>query len=125
MQEALLLIYSKADVSLRNFDSFIYKINLINKIYSFGGRIMPELIEMGTVSARGQICIPNDIREEMGLKEGNKVLFVLQEDFLLVKKVTQQTFAEITKPLKEEAKKVGFRESEVNNIIHKFRKEKR
>ncbi len=32
---------------------------------------MMEIIEMGTVSARGQICIPNDIREEMGLKEGN------------------------------------------------------
>lgn len=86
---------------------------------------MSELIEMGTVSARGQICIPNDIREEMGLKEGNKVLFVLQDEFLLVKKVTPQTFAEVTKPLKEEAKKVGLRESEVSAIIHKFRKERK
>ena len=72
---------------------------------------MQELIEMGTVSSRGQICIPTGIREEMGLKEGNKVLFVLQDDSLLVKKVTMQTFAEVTKPLKEEAKKVGFKES--------------
>ncbi len=85
---------------------------------------MQELIEMGTVSARGQICIPTDIREEMGLKEGNKVIFVLQDESLIVKKVTMQTFAEVTKPLKEEAKKVGFKESEVGGIIQKYRKGK-
>lgn len=86
---------------------------------------MSEIIEMGTVSSRGQICIPNDIREEMGLKEGNKVLFVLQNESLIVKKITIQTFAEITKPLKEEAKKAGFKESEVDNIVHRFRKERK
>ena len=86
---------------------------------------MQEIIEMGTVSSRGQICIPTDIREEMGLKEGNKVLFMLQDKSLLVKKVSLQTFVEITKPLKGEAKRAGFRESDVDAIIHKFRKEER
>ncbi len=79
-----------------------------------------EIIEMGTVSSRGQICIPNDIREQMGLKEGNKILFVWENDSLLVKKVTMQTFAEITKPLKEAKKKI--REEDVNDLIHKIRK---
>ncbi len=83
---------------------------------------MSEIVEMGTVSSRGQICIPNEIRIEMGLKEGTKIIFFLQEDSLLVKKVNTQTFAEITKPLKEEAKKVGLLESEINNLIHKVRK---
>ncbi len=83
---------------------------------------MTEIIEMGTVSSRGQICIPNDIRDEMGLKEGNKVLFVLQDESLLVKKVTMQTFAEITRPLKEAAKRAGFKESEVDGIVHRSRK---
>ena len=84
---------------------------------------MPELIEMGTVSARGQICIPNDIRENMGLKEGNKVLFVLTDDSLLVKKVNMQTFAEITKPLREAKKKI--KEEEVVDLVHRFRKSKK
>lgn len=83
---------------------------------------MNEIIEMGTVSSRGQICIPNDIREGMGLKEGNKVLFVLQDDSLLIKKVSMQTFAEITKPLKEEARKAGMKESDVEGIVSRFRK---
>lgn len=82
---------------------------------------MSEIIELGTVSSRGQICIPNGIREEMGLKEGNKILFILQNESLLVKKVTAQTFAEITKPLKEEAKKTGFKEADINSIVHAAR----
>jgi len=36
-----------------------------------------------------------------------------------------QTFAEITKPLKEEAKRAGFKESDADDIIHKFRKERK
>lgn len=86
---------------------------------------MPEIIEMGKVSSRGQICIPNGIREEMGLKEGNKVLFVLQDSSLLVKKVSMEAFAEITKPLKEEAKKAKMKESDVEGIISRFRKSKK
>lgn len=83
---------------------------------------MSDIVEMGTVSSRGQICIPNDIREEMGLKEGNKILFVLTEDSLVVKKVNTQTFAEITKPLREAEKKI--KEEEVVDLVHRFRKEK-
>jgi len=86
---------------------------------------MDEKIEMGTVSARGQICIPNRIRNEMGLKEGSKVLFVFSDDSLLMKRVSMQTFAEITKPLKEAAKKAGMKEEDVPDMIHRFRAEKR
>jgi len=50
---------------------------------------------------------------------------VLQDGSLVVKKVNMETFAQITKPLKQEAKKNGLKESDVSNIIHKFRKEKR
>ena len=86
---------------------------------------MKEKVEMGTVSARGQICIPNDIREEMGLREGSKVLFVLADDSLLMKKVNMATFAEITKPLREAAKNSRLKESDVPDILHRFRAEKR
>ena len=84
-----------------------------------------ELFEMGSISSRGQVAIPSDIRKEMRLEEGTKVLFILEDDTLIMKKVTSETFAEITRPLKEEAKRGGFKESDVNDIIHKIRKERR
>jgi len=75
---------------------------------------------MGTVSARGQIAIPVDIRKEMGLEEGAKVLFFLEEDTLLIKKVSAQTWKEITQPLREAKKKI--KEEEVDALVHRMRK---
>lgn len=84
---------------------------------------MGEIVEMGTMSSRGQISIPNDIRKEMGLEEGTKVLFLLTEDALLVKKATMESFASITKPLKAAKKKIE--EHEVNALIHRIRARKK
>ena len=83
---------------------------------------MADKIEMGTISSRGQICIPNSIREEMGLEEGTKLLFLLKDDSLLMKKVNTKTFEEITKPLREAVKKSGLKESDVPDIVQRFRK---
>ena len=86
---------------------------------------MAEIIEMGKISSRGQIAIPNDIRKEMGLKDGSKVLFLLSNDSLLIKKVSVESFAEITRPLREAAKHAGMREKDVPDMVHRFRKSKK
>jgi len=86
---------------------------------------MGTLINIGKISSRGQVAIPADIREHLGLEDGTRVLFFTEDDTLLMKKVTQQSFAEITKPLKEAAKKAGLKESDVPGIIERFRKQKR
>ena len=85
---------------------------------------MSEKIEMATLSSRGQVCIPSDMREELGLEEGSKILFVLTEGSLIMKKVNMQTFAEITAPLKEAAKKAGLKESDVVDLVHRARKKR-
>ena len=79
-----------------------------------------EIIEMGKISSRGQVAIPADIRNELGLHDGSKVLFIADKDILIMKKVTSQTFAEITKPFRQAKKKI--KENEVNELVHKFRK---
>ncbi len=84
-----------------------------------------ELFEIGSISSRGQVAIPSDIRKSMGLEEGTKVLFVLEDETLIMKKVTSETFANITKPLKEEARKAGLKEEEAVGLVHRARKEKR
>lgn len=86
---------------------------------------MAEAVEIGTVSARGQIAIPSDIREKMNLKEGEKVLFFLEGDSLLIKKVQSMSWEEITKPLREAAQKAGLKEEDVPDLIHRMRKEKK
>lgn len=86
---------------------------------------MGTIIEMGKISSRGQVAIPAGIREQLGLEEGTKVLFFTEEDTLLMKKVTEQSFAQITKPLKLAAQQAGMKEKDIPDIIHRFRKKKR
>lgn len=86
---------------------------------------METLIEMGKISSRGQVAIPSGIRSQLGLNEGAKVLFFTEDDILLIKKVTEQSFAQITRPLKIAAKKAGMKESDVLDIVHRFRQKKK
>jgi AbrB family looped-hinge helix DNA binding protein len=87
---------------------------------------MARMIELGTISSRGQIAIPSKIRGELELSEGEKVLFILDGDTLIIKRVMEKkTWEEVTRPLREVAKKSGLKESDVVDIIHRFRKEKK
>jgi len=81
---------------------------------------MVELFEMGRVSSRGQIAIPIDIRKEMHLDEGSRVFFLLEEDTLLIKKVSAETWERLTEPLRMQKKKI--RQEEVDELIHRMRK---
>jgi len=84
-----------------------------------------SIIEIGKVSSRGQVAIPQDIREGMHLKEGDKLLFVFEGDSLLIKKVSEMSWEEVTRPLREAAKKSGFKEKDIPELIHRFRAKKR
>jgi AbrB family looped-hinge helix DNA binding protein len=86
---------------------------------------MAESIDIGTVSVRGQVAIPAEIRERMHLQEGEKVLFVLEGDALLVKKVSSLSWDEVTRPLREAAHRAGLKESDVPRIVEQVRKRKR
>ena len=81
---------------------------------------MAEAIDMGTISARGQIAIPLEIREKMHLKEGEKILFLLENDTLLMKKVSAISWEKITKPLREAKKSIS--EEEVPALVERMRK---
>lgn len=86
---------------------------------------MSEIVQIGKISARGQIAIPSDIRREMDLEEGNNILFLLENDTLLIKKVNSKTFAQITAPLKEAMSKTPLKEKDVPDLVQRFRKTKR
>lgn len=74
---------------------------------------------IGTVSARGQVAIPLELREKMRLIEGEKVLFLLEGDALMVKKVSSVSWEKVTKPLREVKKKIS--EENVNDLVHSVR----
>ena len=84
-----------------------------------------DIIEMGSISSRGQIAIPSEIRKELGLEEGSKVLFKIKDNAVIMKKVTSASWDELTRPLKEAMAKTSMKESDVSDLIHKIRKVKK
>src|SRR3989338_2120948 len=90
------------------------------------GDTMGKIIEIGTISSRGQIAIPADVRRALELNEGERGLFVVDRDTLIIKKVdTEKTWAEITNPLREAMAKTDLKESDAVDIVHRFRKAKK
>ncbi|MEK6792640.1 MAG: AbrB/MazE/SpoVT family DNA-binding domain-containing protein [Nanoarchaeota archaeon] len=87
---------------------------------------MARMIEIGTISSRGQIAIPSSIRTELELTEGEKVIFILEGDTLIVKKVmSPKTWEELTKPIREAVSKTNIKESDIPGIVKRFRKAKK
>lgn len=87
---------------------------------------MAKVIEIGTISSRGQIAIPSSIRAELELREGEKVMFILEGDTLIVRKVmTPKTWNELTKPIREAVKKTNLKESDIPEMVKRFRKAKK
>lgn len=50
---------------------------------------MESLSEESTITKKGQVTIPQKLREELNLKPGKKVFFVKSEDGVLIKPVVE------------------------------------
>ncbi len=85
-------------------------------------------VEFTKLSSKGQIVIPQSVREELKLDEGTAFAVLAKKDTILLKKIKMpkvKSWEEITKPLKEAAKKAGLMEEEVPIIVHRFRAKRR
>ena len=88
-----------------------------------------ETIKM---SSRGQIVIPQDIREEIKASEGTIFSIVSAKDTIILKKVSTPSREELIKEIeaialegRKRAEKLGIKESDVPELVQKVRKSKR
>ncbi len=90
------------------------------------------IVETIKMSSKGQIVIPADIREEIHAKEGTIFAVVSSKDSVVLKKIATPSKEELIKDLgkiaKEGAKraeKLGIKEKDVPEMIHRLRKSKK
>ena len=80
---------------------------------------------MVTVSSRGQIAIPADVRDRMSLEKGSKLLVVSEGDTILLRKVDESaveaSLEEVLKPMWAEAREEGVEEEDVEELVHESR----
>jgi len=84
------------------------------------------VLNMTRLSEKGQIVIPNELRKEMGLREGTRFIVMGLEDTIVLRRLElSQERIRLKRLLdrsRKMAEKVGFTEKEINRLIHSFRK---
>ncbi len=90
------------------------------------------VIETIKMSSKGQVAIPQKIREELKVGEGTVFLVISKGNTIVLEKIKVPTRDEVIKNLEriswegqKNAEKLGIKESDVPGIIEKYRKSKR
>ena len=84
-----------------------------------------EKIEITSVSSRGQVVIPQKIRDKLHIGEGEKFVVIGENDTIVLKKLEVPSFRGFDKLLKktrEFAKRKGLKEGDIEESIHELRK---
>ncbi len=87
-------------------------------------------VEITKMTSKGQVVIPQDIRKEKGLKEGEKFLVYGIDDNIILKKIknlekakTKEEFEKVFSSMWKTAKARGMTKRDVAKEIKAYRKE--
>ena len=86
-----------------------------------------SILEVTSLSTRGQVVIPNDIRENMNLKPGTKMIIIQEGDNILLKPIKAPRMSQFDKiiALGDKARiELNLKESDVDQAIKNVRKNK-
>lgn len=76
------------------------------------------------MSSKGQVVIPEDVRNSMGLKSGDQFVVIGNKDVVILKSITPPSMDEFDSLINEartQAKKAGLKKSDIMKAIEKVR----
>ena len=83
-------------------------------------------MELAKVVSHGQITIPAAIRNLLGIKDGDKVLFVKQGDNIIMMNASIQALTEVQEAMRGVADEIGVHsEEDVVQMIKEMRAERK
>ncbi|HEY6252685.1 MAG TPA: AbrB/MazE/SpoVT family DNA-binding domain-containing protein [Candidatus Angelobacter sp.] len=77
------------------------------------------------LSSKGQVVIPEEIRNHLGLKEGDQFIVIGQGDAVILKAITPpklQEFQQLLSSARSAARKAGIRKADLKTAISKVRR---
>jgi AbrB family looped-hinge helix DNA binding protein len=86
------------------------------------GVVNMATIETTRMSSKGQIVIPEEVRNRFGLKTGDKFLVMGDKDVVILKALTNPSMDEfdgLIREVRQQAKKAGLKKSDISNAISK------
>jgi antitoxin PrlF len=83
-----------------------------------------NIMEISRISSKGQVTIPIDIRKRLNLKEGDKVIFVEEDDKVFIANASLVALKRMEKVMEGKAEKAGIRnEDDVVALVKEVRRE--
>ena len=77
------------------------------------------------LSSKGQVVIPEDVRDQLGLKNGDQFVVMAEKDVVILKVISQPEMTEFTSLIKrarKQAKAAGLKKVDVKKAISEVRK---
>jgi len=84
-----------------------------------------EKLEITSISSRGQVVIPQGLREKLQIQEGEKFIVIGEDDTLVLKKLEVPSFKgfdRLLKKTREFAEKKALQKRDVEEAIKNARK---
>jgi antitoxin PrlF len=69
-------------------------------------------MEVAKITSRGQITIPIDVRKKLGLKEGDKVIFIEEGDNIIFANAAKVAFRNMQEAFEGEAERLGLKDEQ-------------
>ena len=81
-------------------------------------------MDLAKVTSKGQITIPKEIREKLGLKTGDEILFIEDSGRIYLMNSSMNALREAQMAFKGEAERVGLKnEDDVVTMVKELREE--
>lgn len=82
-------------------------------------------MELAKITSKGQITIPIDIRKKLGLKDGDKVIFLEEAGKIVMLNATMTAIYEAQAAFAGEAERAGLKdEQDVIDLVAEVRRER-
>ena len=85
---------------------------------------MSETVATTKMSSRGQIVIPEKIRDQLGLKTGSQFVIIGQGDVVMLKLISppsMKDYNELKRRLRRQALEAGLSRSDIDAAVKKVR----
>jgi antitoxin PrlF len=83
-------------------------------------------MEIAKITSKGQVTIPIDIRRKLGVKEGDKILFVEEEGKIYILNASMEALRKAQATFAGEAQRVGLKDTnDVVAMIKELRRERK
>ena len=86
-----------------------------------------DAIATTRMSSKGQVVIPETIRKQLNLKEGDKFVVVGEGDVVILKAISvpnRESFDALIEQARQQAKEAGLKRADITNAITQARSSK-